>query len=192
MKTLPTAPTVHTFQSVHDLIQSQYESDLPDRVLQALRPFEGKAVTSRLTAKMPALPAGVTWRLIRHYGWTSLQTSSYGTTAGYADGSSIDLTLVYSEASVPLNTAWVEEHNPAYYRGRRERNHARMEAMNTKPTLDACAAAMNRVQAAIAAARAAVYDLDLLTDYGTTLAPDKYTIAEVCGASSVDLQKKKG
>ncbi len=190
MTATQTAAPVHTFQTVHDLIQSQYESDLPDRVLQALRPFDGKDITTRILAKMPALP-GVTWRLKRNYGWTTLETSTYCTPEGYANKTSLSLMLVRTEASVPLDTAWVERENPAYFSARVERNHARMEAMNTKPTLDACADAMNRVQAAIAETRAAMASLAALTEYGSTLYPDHYDIERACGAFTVDLDKKR-
>lgn len=185
-------PTVFfTHQTVHDLIQRQYESDLPDRVLHALRPLDGKPITTRLLAKMPELPGGAYWRLIRHYGWTSLETSTYSTPAGYSSGTSLSLILARSEASVPLDTAFVEEHNTAYYSGRRERNHARMEAMNTKATLDACADVMNKAQSAIAALRTVAAHLEALTEYGTTLNPDRYEIERACGLYYVDLDRKR-
>lgn len=178
--------TKFTYQTVHDLIQAGWESDLPDRVLQALRAFEGKPITTRLESKMPALPNGGTWRLIRHYGWTVIQSSTYGTPEGYANGTSCELMLARSEASVALDTAWVEKENPAYFSARRERNHARMEAMNTKETLDACALAMSRADAAICYARKALAELEALTGYGTNLHPDSYAIQRACGATDVD------
>jgi hypothetical protein len=120
--------------------------------------------------------------LLRNYGWTSLQTSSYCQPAGYADGTSLSLILARSEASVPLDLAEVERENTAYFAARKERNHARMEAMNTKSTLDACAAAMNAYQAAAAALAEARAELDTLTEYGGILNPDKYEIERACGA----------
>ena len=174
-----------THHEVRELIQANWESDLPDRVLQALRAFDGKPITTRLESKMPQI-AGVEWRLIRHYGWTVIQSSTYGTPAGYQNGTSCELMLARSEASVPLDTAWVEQENTSYFSARRERNHARMEAMNTKETLDACAFAMNQVVDAVAAARQAIANLNALSDYGTTLYPDHYSIEKACGASDVD------
>src|SRR5687767_1157643 len=109
----------HTRQSVSDLIQSRWESDLPDKVLDALRPLEGKAITTRLLDRLPGRKEN--WRLERHYGWTSLQTKGYGRDWVKED-ESLDIMLVRSEASMPLDLAWVEENNPAYFKGRRERN----------------------------------------------------------------------
>lgn len=182
----------HTRQSVHDLIQSRWESDLPDRVLQALRPHDGKPVTTRIEKTLAnVFPTGDgkgtfhEWRIIRHYGWTSLQNTAYFSTHG-CDRDGIDLTLVYSEASVPLDLAWTEAHNAAYFEARRARNHARMEAMNTAGTLDAVAAAMNAVEAAIEALTDAEHRLDDLTKHGETLDPDRYELHRACGLTDVD------
>lgn len=178
---------VFTRQTVHDILQSHWESDLPDRTLQALRAFDGKPITTRLLAKLPTLANGATWRLIRHYGWTSLETSTYGQPQGYRDKTSMSLVLVRTEASVPLDTAWVERENTAYFAARRERNHARMEAMNTKTTLDACAAAMSGCSAALTALQTAMAQLETLTEVGTNLNPDRYTLQKACGVYGVEL-----
>ncbi len=174
---------IHTRQSVHDLIQSRWESDLPDRVLQAITTRIERALTNIFQTE----DAGMfhTWRIIRHYGWTSLENDAYWKSSGSArDG--ISLMLVRSEASVPLDVAWVEANNQAYFEARRARNHARMEAMNTAGTLDAVALAMNNVERGIEALTDAQNRLDDLTKHGETLDPDRFELQRACGLTDVD------
>lgn len=172
---------VHTRQSVHDLIQSRWESDEPDKVLEALRPFDGKPITTRLLDKMPG--GRERWRLRREYGMTHLETLTYLRSGGDAGTS---LLFNWTEASVPLEWAQLEERNAAYFKGRRERNHARMEAMNTRETLDDIAEAMNDAEQAIEQLQLAQERIEELTDYGTPLNPERYAIEKACGLDDRD------
>lgn len=182
----------HTRQSVHDLIQSRWESDLPDRVLQALKPYDGKPITTRIEKTLANVftrdEGGFHgWRIIRHFGWTSLENDAYWQSQGSArDG--ISLMLVRSEASVPLDLAWVEANNQAYFKARRARNHARMEAMNTKGTLDAVSKTMNDIERAIEALTDASNRLDDLTKHGESLDPDRFELQRACGLTDVNGQ----
>jgi hypothetical protein len=177
---------VHTRQTVHDLIQSQWESDLPDRVLVALAKFHGKNITTRIETHLNTDMPGHEWRIFKHYGWTSLQNEAYWRHDGKDRKDGIDLMLVRSEASVPLDLTWVERENAAYFDARKTRNHARMEAMNTRGTLDALALAMNNAERAIELLTDAKNRLDDLTKYGETLNPDRYTFQRACGLTDVD------
>lgn len=163
----------HTRESVRQLIESQVESDLPDRILEVLKPFHGKAITTRIEKAMNAANLGsVPWRIVRHYGWTSLQSQQK------IDGRySVDLTLVYSESSVPLDLAWVESHNLAYFDARRERNRRRIETINSSGTLSALALAMNDAEAAM------VRYADVKSRYADLAKdlPDDYELQKACG-----------
>ena len=175
-----------TAGAVRDIIAQTWESDLPDRVIEALRPFDGKNITTRILSALPALPNGATWRLRRQYGWTSLQTSTYCTPQGYADGTSLDLILARSESSVPLDLNYVAGNvplggnsygeNTAYFSARRERNAARLVAQNDGALCQKTADILNRYAAALAELAAARHDLDEITSYGPPLDPVKYDL----------------
>jgi hypothetical protein len=174
-----------TAGKVRDIIAQDWESDLPDRVIDALRPFDGKNISTRILSGLPALPNGATWRLVRHYGWTCLQTSSYGTMQGYADKTSLDLILARSEKSVPLDLNYVAGKIPlsgtlgencAYFSARVERNADRLTAMNDGELCKRTAEALNRYAEAIAALESARAGLDALTEYVEPLHPMKYDL----------------
>lgn len=175
----------HTAKTIAAIIAANLESDLPDRVIEALRPYDGKNITTRILDALPPLPNGATWRLIRNYGWTCLQTSTYCTPQGYADKTSMDLILTRTEASVPLDLAYVAGENKeknsygencAYFSARRERNAARHQAMSDPEMLKKSATALNKYTAAIDALAAARAELDEITEYGTPMHPEQYTL----------------
>jgi hypothetical protein len=168
----------HTRQSVSDLLQDRWESDLPDRILEALKPFHGKPITTRLLDKLPG--GRDEWRMRREYGWTRIENMPYIRTHG-RDRNGVSIILARSEASVPLDLAFVEQDNVAYYLGRRERNHARMEARNDAAKLDAMASVLNRIEALNAAREAVLKDFEQLAGYGEIFNPDKYELERAAG-----------
>lgn len=175
----------HTRDSVSELIFANWESDLPDRVLEALRPLDGKPITTRILAKMPALPESDGWRLRREYGMTHLQTLSY-LRSDFRAKHAISLLLAHSEASVPLDCTYVVERNTAYFEARVRRNHARMEARNDRELLDVTAVVMNEIEIAIDRLHRVAEHFTKLTEYGTVLDPDRYTLARACGLMDSD------
>jgi hypothetical protein len=166
----------HTRHTLSDLIQQHWESDLPDQIIEALRPLNGKMITTRLLDKLPG--GKEAWILSRNYGWTELDSRTYRSSQG---NKGVHLILARSEASVPLDLAVVESENPAYFDARRKRNHARMEARNDGGRLDALAATMNRIESLQAQLDSAVSDFDALTEYGTVFHQDMYTLRKACG-----------
>jgi hypothetical protein len=171
----------HTMHTVRELLQAEWESDLPDKVIEALRPQDGKNVTTRLLDKLPG--GKEVWHLRREYGMTHIVNEAYRR-GDYRNG--VSLLLYHSEASLSLDLKHVQEKNPAYFSARLERNHARMEAMNTRETLEAIAAAMNAAEVAIAQLLEANARVEALTEYGTTLHPDRYDILKACGLSDTE------
>lgn len=161
----------HTVETLTALITARQESDLPDQVLAALAPFAGKNITTRLLDKLPGGKAE--WRLSREYGWTHLVSRSYYRNSGH-DG--LRIMLARSEASVPLDLAFVEAENPAYFAGRRERTADRTSALQSPDRLAAVAQAMNAVDAAREALTAAEATLAQLTGWGTVFQPDNHAI----------------
>lgn len=176
--------TEHTANSLCALIQSRWESDLPEKVMDVLRQFDGKNITTRLLDKMPE--GKQNWYLIRHYGWTSLGNNAYRQ-GDYKNG--MEIMLARSEASVPLDCAWVEKENAAYYSARKSRNHARMEAMNSLDELEAVAQAMNECEAAREALLNANARLKELTKYGSKFSPDEYEIEKACGMADSESRR---
>jgi hypothetical protein len=172
--TMSETETAVTMHDVNALIQ--YESNEPDAILAALRPYAGKPITKRLLDKLPG--GSDRWRLRREYGMTHLATMDYIRTQGNAGMSFL---MAYSESAVPLDLDFFVKRNECYFSAREERNHARMEAKNTRETLESAAAVLARVRAAIAEMNAAVEAFDTLTACGTTLYPDRYDLETAAG-----------
>jgi hypothetical protein len=168
---LDTPTTLHTRQSVRDLIQARWESEMPDQVLAALARWNGKTVTTRILNDLPG--GKETWRLQRQYGMTHLANWAYIRSQGSAkDG--ISLLMAHTEASFTLDLADLEARNAGYFSARRERNHARMETVNDAAKLDAIAARMNDVERHMLALKTAEADLANLAG------PDHYAIEAAC------------
>lgn len=166
----------HTIHTLCEFIQSRWESDLPDKVIEALRPLQGKLITSRLLDRLPG--GKDQWRMARNYGWTEIETVEYRQSHG---NKGVRLILARSESSVPLDITIVESENPAYFAGRRERNHARMEARNTREKLEALAAVMNRIERLKRELDTARTEFDALTEHGEVFNPDRYALERVIG-----------
>jgi hypothetical protein len=143
---------MHNAASVAATIKASLESNEPDAILNALGPYAGKNITTRLEK---VLPEG--WSLQRFYGWTQLVNDEYRRQSG---NRGIRLILARTEASVPLDLAFVESENPAYFAGRRERNADRLAALSNLPRLTALADAMNAVEEAEAKLAAAKHQYD--------------------------------
>src|ERR1700674_1424383 len=111
---------IHTLQTVRDFVLSQRESDEPDAILAILATQDGKQLTKRILAKLPG--GEERWRLSQFATMTHLETRDYSRSGGNAG---IHLLIAYEIKNVTINAAWVEEHNPAYFAGRRARNEAR-------------------------------------------------------------------
>jgi hypothetical protein len=161
----------HTVDTLAALLATRQESDLPDQLLDALRPLQGKAITTRLLDQLPGGKAE--WTLSREYGWTHLVSRVYYRTSG-REG--LRIMLARTEASVPLDLAWVETENGAYFGARRQRNADRLAARQDVDLLNSLAAALNQVaslQGQLAEAQAV---LDALTEHGTVLDGDRYEI----------------
>jgi hypothetical protein len=110
------------------LIASQIESDEPDKILEALRPHNGKMITERLLTWIPN--GKERYRIVKHYGWTSLEYRN--NLASY-----FSLMLCRTEASVPLDCDWIEKENTAYFEGRRNRTTTRLRALGNIAALQA-------------------------------------------------------
>lgn len=190
-----------TSGDIREIIAKTWESDLPDRVIEALRPFNGKNITTRILAALPALPNGATWRLERRYGWTSLATSTYCTPQGYAEKTSLSLILARSEASVPLDLNYVAGNVPfggnsygencCYFSARRERNTHRLTASNDGELCAKTAALLNRYSAAVAEIEACGKELEELAGFGSPLSPVYYELRELADPHNKAAHVKK-
>lgn len=168
----------HTFNSVANLIQDNWESEVPDAVLEALRPFNGKPVTKRLLDKLPG--GKDAWLLERAYGMTHIKNKIYAYSHGSEKGG-ISLLLDWREDAFALDVNKVEERNPAYFSGRRERNHKRMEARNNRELLQKMADVMNEAERAQRALANAKEHFKALAGYGEPFSPVQYELERACG-----------
>ena len=139
---------IHTIATVRATLESRIESDEPDEVLAILKKDDGKQLTKRILEKLPSVGFGASlvsasgqrWRLSQHAGMIHLETWDYARSGG---STGIHLLMAYAEKSVTIDAAWVEEHNPAYFKGRRERNAARRAALGNHEALTSMALALN-------------------------------------------------
>jgi hypothetical protein len=166
----------HTATTVAALIRARMEPTDADAVLDALRPYNGQLITTRLLDKLPG--GRVEWRLSRVHGWTELSNATYRRSQG---GDGLSLHLAHSEASVPLDVAWVERENARYFGARRERNQQRAAALADPGMLARLATLMNEIedlQGKLAFARETFAEF---TDAGQPCHPDRYTLEAACG-----------
>lgn len=134
---------MHTAGTLAKLIAHDIEPDHAERVLTALQPLNGQLITTRLLDKLPG--GRVEWRLTRDLGKTHVKNRAYISTKGDA-AEALDLTLAPSEASVPLDVAWVEHANAWYFEQRRARNAHRQAAIADTPLLSRLAFVMNEIE----------------------------------------------
>jgi hypothetical protein len=168
---------MHTIATVLAFLKAQRESDEPDAILEILKQHDGKPLTKRL---LPKLPGGEErWRIIQHATMTHLETRDYGRTGG---NTGIHLLMAYQTTSVVIDAAWVEEHNPAYFKGRRERNEKRDRAMSDSALLQSMAHRLNSYATAKARLDEVKVKLDELTSYEAPFSPDSYEWERMCGA----------
>ncbi len=148
---------MHTKESVAAVIQASVESNVPDLLLQELKPFDGKKITTRLEKVLPHLNL----YLSRQYGWTHLVTRDYLNSGG---NKGFRIILARSEQSVPLDLAWVEAENPSHFAGRRARNEERLKTLSNPMQLQAIAGAMNAVEQARGALKQAEATFEEMSD----------------------------
>jgi hypothetical protein len=166
----------HTAGTLAALIERRREPDTADIVLAALRSHNGQLITTRLLDKLPG--GRVEWRLARTMGWTEIVNGAYRKSQGNApDG--LRLIIARSEASVPLDVAWVERENPAYFAGRRERNALRDQALADPSLLTRLATVMNEIEDLRYKLTFAEQTFFELAD--GPAGPDRYELERACG-----------
>jgi len=153
--------------SVRQILLSRMESELPDAILAILRQEDGKPLTKRLLAKLPGGEAE--WRIRAVAGMTYLETMAYIRSSG---NEGVSLLMAYAEKSVKIDASWVEEHNPAYYAGRRKRNAERRASSESDALCTSMALALDAVQKAHEALRAAEAQLEAFTGYDKPFSAD--------------------
>lgn len=158
-------------ETIRALVASRIESDEPDAVLEVFRQNDGKPFTKRILAK---LPGGAERWGIRHVAnMTNLETKDYLRSDG---GVGISLLVCYGTVNVPIDAKFLEERNPAYFAGRKERNAKRLTTMNDPLLCREMAQAVENVRTAQRALGLAMEAYERLTGYGEAFNPDQYEI----------------
>ena len=122
------------------------------------------------------LPGGEErWRISQFATMTHLETWDYRRTGG---NTGIHLLIAYATTNVMIDAAWIEKSNPAYLKGRRERNASRDAIGVAQAAL--MADTLNTYEAAKAQLDEAKKNLDVLTE--TSFAADQYDWERLCGA----------
>lgn len=112
-----------TIESLRNIINNQMESDFPDEILKALKEKEGKKFDKRvidfLKAKFPD----------KHM--RKRETGSYHSLCWDDNNHGITMYYYDSAHASTISTQWIEEHNVAYFKARRERNAGRLQLLNS-------------------------------------------------------------
>jgi hypothetical protein len=167
--------TPHTVESVAALIQANIEPQTAEAVLAALKPLEGQFITTRVLDKLPG--GRVEWRMNRNLGWTEIKNRAY--VANKRDG--VCLILARSEASVPLDTAFIERENAQYFEQRRHRNQLRAQALANPALLTRVAFLMNEIEDLNHKQALAKKQFAVFLSHGEPLSPDQYELERACG-----------
>src|SRR5262252_8306586 len=168
----------HNAETLAALIRGRIEPDNAEHVLAALRPLDGHMITTRILDKLPG--GRTVWRLSRSFGWTEVKNEAYWKTQGSSrDG--VALIVARSEASVPLDVAFVERENPAYFSGRRQRNQLRARALADVPLLSRLASVMNEIEDHNVKLLAATKVFVAFVEHDSPLGPDRYELERACG-----------
>ena len=163
-----------TAEMIRELVEQSIEPLKPLEVLEWLKGWVGKPLTTRIEKAINAAFPGEDFRLIRAYGMTNLENGAYRQLRysqqkqkdRKAWQAGINILLAHSEAAVPLQEVYLKEHNRQYTHGTPERNAVRSE----------CVQHAERLAAAINAYHAAAEEL------GEAMKPfsaDRYHIEEV-------------
>jgi hypothetical protein len=176
MKTVPSTPTgTHTVSSVLAFLESQLESNGPDAVLAVLVERNGKPLTKRLLAKLPG--GEERWLINDHAGMTHLVERGYLRSNG---NRGMSLLMAYDVKNITIDSTWVEEHNPAYFKGRRERNAERNFALRNPSMAALMAERLNAYADAKVKLDEAKAALDEHIDH--VFSADRYEWERMCGA----------
>jgi hypothetical protein len=167
----------HTAKSVREFLLSQRESDEPDAVLAILKAHNYKPLTKRLLAKLPG--GEERWRLSQFATMTHLETRDYARSGG---NTGIHLLMAYATTNVTIDAAWIEKNNPAYFKGRRERNASRDAAASNPDLLSCMANRLNAYAEAKSELDEAKLHLDAATSHGQPFSSDSYEWERLCGA----------
>lgn len=107
-----------TIESLRNIINNQMESEFPDELLAALKEKEGKRFDKRVVDFLRAKFPDKNFCKTERFNHDSISYS----------GCESGLTMYYGgmEHTGTINTQWIEEHNIAYFKARRERNAGRL------------------------------------------------------------------
>lgn len=180
------SPKRHTAKTVAEVVAAKMEPETAEEVLEVLRKCDGQLITTRLLDKLPG--GRVDWRLSRNLGWTEIKNRAYANSSGQSR-TGICLIIARSEQSVPLVADFVEKENPAYFKGRRERNALRNIALADQELLERVAAFFNKVEDWSAQGKELHKVWAVFSAHGEPLSPDRYDLERCCGLREDDKKK---
>ena len=179
---------MHTVESVSAELKRNRESEEPDAILEALKPHNGKRFTVHVLRKLPG--GEERWRWDPSYGMVHLEDRDHGLNEQYRrvkGGNPLRQLVAYANSGPDVvDAAWIEEHNGAYFAGRRERNASRDAQLGNPDALRSMADALNAYEAAKVQLDLAKWKLDKLTEHGESFAADRYDWERLCGAREED------
>ncbi len=166
--------TSATEAQIRALVESQIESDEPDRILEVFRKNEGKALTVRL---LPQLPGGSErWQIARSAGMTQLVERTYYRTSG---NEGYCFYLSYDTTHVVISAKELTERNSCHFAARIERNNKRRASLADNGAIQALAFHVDQARAARKALEYAEKMIECRTGHGETFSPDSYEIAKL-------------
>jgi hypothetical protein len=164
-----------TVGDVLDIINRNWESDLPDSVLEVWKQNEGKPLTKRILAKLPG--GEDRWRFWQTAGMTNLEEKVYSNTNG---NNGLSLLLAHRLTNITIDSAELVTRNTHAFAARKERNAKRENARAYSLDLAGITTAINAVRKARAELAEAESLLETYTGYGCNFSPDSYDIKALC------------
>lgn len=154
--TMATEHTEVTAEMIRKLVTDSIEPNKPLEVLDWLKGYVGKPITTRIEKAINEAFPGEDFKLIRAYGMTQLENGVYRNLR-YSPSKqkdrnnwkgSMTILLAHSESAVPLQEVYLTEHNRQYTHGTPERNAERTACLEDTQRAKRLAKAINAYHAA--------------------------------------------
>ena len=145
-----------TADDIRNLVSESIEPTKPLEVLEWLKRYVGKPITTRIEKAINEAFPREDFKLIRAYGMSQLENGVYRRLR-YSPSmqkdrknwkGSMTILLAHSEAAVPLQEVYLTEHNRQYTHGTPERNADRTACLEDTQLAERLANAINAYHAA--------------------------------------------
>lgn len=129
-----------TIENVKQVIANAIEEREPqNKILEALRAFDGKRLDKRVEEKLRAICNDDSIRIIKRYSTTEIEWGGYSYNRGNTGGL---LVVAYQLKNVVIDVDYIKQKNPAYFDALDQRNAQRQELLAQPDKLEYMATTM--------------------------------------------------